>query len=245
MANSKQLAKAISEVLGVPLKTIEQIDRVLSEAGLRHVGGRGPFAAKMQASDAANLLIAVAAAPVSGAFVKDAARNCRHYMSLTVSRNDAKPWFNGNSRIPQIAALPPMHSVADFLTAAIEAAISGDLQEALTISYSSGIKQILPRAVEFQFWGPLPQVRISLSQPEVEQEPETHERKIYIDDSPQVDTKNDPDWTKKIHAWSDELCKKYGPHGDLEQIRILTVTSILAVARCLNEGSAPKPGTEE
>ncbi len=54
----------LSEVLGLPRKSVAVIDRVLAVAGLRSLGGRGPSAAQVTPRDAARLLVATMATPV-------------------------------------------------------------------------------------------------------------------------------------------------------------------------------------
>ena len=59
MATPGQMVQTMADVLGIPAATVSQYDRQLAEAGLRTTGGRGPSAAKVGATDAANLLIAI------------------------------------------------------------------------------------------------------------------------------------------------------------------------------------------
>jgi hypothetical protein len=42
--------ETLSEVLGLPRKSVAVIDRVLAKAGLRSLGGRGPSAAQVTCS---------------------------------------------------------------------------------------------------------------------------------------------------------------------------------------------------
>ncbi len=56
--------ETLSEVLGLPRKSVAVIDRVLAVAGLRSLGGRGPSAAQVTPRDAARLLVATMATPV-------------------------------------------------------------------------------------------------------------------------------------------------------------------------------------
>jgi len=54
----------LSEVLGLPRKSVAVVDRVLAKAELRSLGGRGPSAVQVTPRDAARMLIAVMASPV-------------------------------------------------------------------------------------------------------------------------------------------------------------------------------------
>ena len=65
MATPGQLVKAMAATLGLSEATVGQYDRVLAENGLRSKGGRGLSAARVTAADAANLLIAIMASPIS------------------------------------------------------------------------------------------------------------------------------------------------------------------------------------
>jgi hypothetical protein len=65
MARLSELTAVIADVHGVPEPSVVQIARHLREAGLLSQGGRGLSAAHMTAADAANLLIAVNAAPIA------------------------------------------------------------------------------------------------------------------------------------------------------------------------------------
>jgi hypothetical protein len=82
MATPGQLVEVMAEALGVPVETVTNYDRVLSENGMRSKSGRGRGAAKVTAGDAANLLIAIMGSPIAGASVKEAANTCHRYGSL-------------------------------------------------------------------------------------------------------------------------------------------------------------------
>jgi hypothetical protein len=82
MATPGELVEAVADVLGIPMETVTNYDRVLSENGMRSKSGRGRGAAKVTAGDAANLLIAIMGSPIAGASVKEAANTCRKYGSL-------------------------------------------------------------------------------------------------------------------------------------------------------------------
>ena len=78
MATPGQMVQTMADVLGMPAATVSQYDRQLAEAGLRTTGGRGPSAAKVGATDAANLLIAILGSPVSGASNSSGAASLRN-----------------------------------------------------------------------------------------------------------------------------------------------------------------------
>jgi hypothetical protein len=84
MATPGMLVKVMAETLGIPTPTVILFDRVLAENGLRSKSGRGNSAAQVTERDAANLLIALMAAPVQGAAVRDAAVICQTYGQLTI-----------------------------------------------------------------------------------------------------------------------------------------------------------------
>ena len=130
MATPGQLVQAMAHVLGVSAATISQYDRVLAEGGLRSKGGRGLSAARVTAADAANLLIAILASPISGAAIKDAAEYCRRYGALPLERATAGNPFEP-ARADQVLRaagvrglvdLPMKHSFHDALSALIEGA---------------------------------------------------------------------------------------------------------------------------
>ena len=119
MATPGDLIEVMADALGVPQRTVFQYDRSLAEHGLRSKKGRGPSAATVTARDAANLLIAAMATPVSGLSIKDAARACQSYMSLRAglrSNEESKPtprWLIRSN-------LPREHSFGDALAVLID-----------------------------------------------------------------------------------------------------------------------------
>jgi hypothetical protein len=76
MATPGQLINTMAEILGVPVPTVAQYDRQLAEAELRTVSGRGRSAAKVNAVDAANLLITIMGSPISGPTIAAAQETC-------------------------------------------------------------------------------------------------------------------------------------------------------------------------
>ncbi len=127
MATPGQLVRTMANVLGIPEPTVAQYDRHLAEAGLRRVGGRGTSAAKVSATDAANLLIAIMGSPVSGASIKSAKETCDNYGYLP-----ARPNFSDTTRFSDhglitLAKLGKKHKFRDALIALIEGASRSEL----------------------------------------------------------------------------------------------------------------------
>jgi hypothetical protein len=125
MATPGQLVKAMAATLGLSEATVGQYDRVLAENGLRSKGGRGLSAARVTAADAANLLIAIMASPISGAAIKEAAHSCKLYGALTdrekADRDQRCQEFRTKGLV-KLADLPPRHSFRDALVSLIEQA---------------------------------------------------------------------------------------------------------------------------
>lgn len=121
MATPGTLVLTMANALGVSVGTVTLFDRVLAEHGLRSRGGRGTSAAKVNARDAANLLIAILGSPMEGAAVKAAAKTCRTYAALPIlSRASSAASFR-QFGLRKVASLPKKHTLGD----AIEALIAG------------------------------------------------------------------------------------------------------------------------
>jgi hypothetical protein len=125
MATPGQLVEMMAEVLGVPAATVSQYDRQLAEAGLRTIGGRGASAAKVTATDAANLLIAILGSPVSGASIKVARQMCEILGALP-ARSASPTSKLRKLGFDSLAALPRKHTLRDAVSALIEAASTGE-----------------------------------------------------------------------------------------------------------------------
>jgi hypothetical protein len=122
MATPGELVQTMADVLGVPRPTVFQYDRSLAENGLRSKKGRGRSAATVTARDAANLLIAAVATPVSGWSMKEAARACKSYASLPSRTGAAGERELSQTSWPALLNLPRRHSFGDALAALIETA---------------------------------------------------------------------------------------------------------------------------
>ncbi len=123
MASPGELVAVMADSLGVPRATVAQYDRALAENGLRSSGGRGLSAAKVTAADAANLLIAIMGAPISGAPIKDAARTCRLYGALRY-RIGIRP--KTHEIFKRLADLPATHTFHKALVVLIDGAAEVD-----------------------------------------------------------------------------------------------------------------------
>jgi hypothetical protein len=131
MATPGQLVKTIAEALGLPAEIVTNYDRVLSENGMRSKSGRGRGAAKVTASDAANLLIAILGSPVAGASVKEAANTCRAYGSLRAIKSASGRYGSGKTSftklgLPRLGDLPNKHTLHDGLSELIDSAAKGE-----------------------------------------------------------------------------------------------------------------------
>jgi hypothetical protein len=156
MATPGQLVEAMALSLGVSIATVIQYDRQLAESGLRSKGGRGRSAAAITARDAANLLIAIAAPPLAGPTVKEAARTCEAYGSLKALQRAS--WIHRFPKfgLPTLTSLPACHSLGEALSALIDGVGKGEIfqipdrEGPLTADFCFGV----------QFEGPRPWAEI-------------------------------------------------------------------------------------
>jgi hypothetical protein len=86
MATLSELVDAIADVEGIDPATVTLIARYIREAGLISTGGRGPSAAAMGLTDAANLLIGVNATTTAA----ESARTVAAYRELEAREFSAK-----------------------------------------------------------------------------------------------------------------------------------------------------------
>src|SRR5262245_32027450 len=115
MASPGQLVEVTAAALGLSEATVRQYDRVLAESGLRSKSGRGSSAAKVTAEDTANLLIAIAASPLSGAPLRDAATRCKIYGSLPSTRVRGSMRSFGSCGLRSLSRLKAKHTFSDAL----------------------------------------------------------------------------------------------------------------------------------
>src|SRR5690349_10139358 len=80
--NPGDLIGTVARVLGIPEPTVFQYDRQLVTAGIRRPHGRGRSAKSVTPTDAANLLIAIAAAPIAGSAIQESVDSYETYASL-------------------------------------------------------------------------------------------------------------------------------------------------------------------
>jgi hypothetical protein len=128
MATPGELVHTIATVLGIPEATVVQMDRNLLAAGLRTKAGRGPSAAQVTSHDAANLLIAIGGAPITGASVKESRRTCERYRLLRAYGVKIKlgSFSRLKSRLPTLGRLPDKHSFGDAIAALIDSIAAGE-----------------------------------------------------------------------------------------------------------------------
>lgn len=161
------LVRTVAIALGVPEPTVAQHDRNLAVAGIREVRGRGRSARRVSAEDAANLLIAVAAAPISGPSLRESAATVQKYAALaSVDHEDLvfSTWSE-QLEIPELTRLPEGHSLSSSLAALIRAFVA----EAPDAQQGSGSMSL----VEVDLMGPRPSARILVitGEPELPEPP--------------------------------------------------------------------------
>jgi hypothetical protein len=231
MATPGELVKAIAAVLGIPEPTAVQYDRQLAEAGLRTKGGRGRSAARVTARDASNLLIAIAASPVSGPSVKEAAKTCETYASLPFLVEHSLPKFS-EVGLPALDQLPPTHTLGEATALLIASAARG---EEVTILHD---QQTVRRGLSITFFGPQTAAEIWCNF--------LIERKVY---SPgHMDWRSQPAFFRytsmqyEFSAFNSFEFMRLGLEqsakhlGDLGQIRTVTGRTIDALGKLLGPG---------
>jgi hypothetical protein len=128
MATPGALVSTIAKALGIPEATVVQHDRNLVAAGLRTTGGRGTSAAQVTSRDAANLLIAIGGAPISGASVKESSKACERYRPLRSYGLGHKKgtFFRLKQELPTLGMLPDKHSFGDAIATLIDTVAAGE-----------------------------------------------------------------------------------------------------------------------
>ncbi|HWK32369.1 MAG TPA: hypothetical protein VNR51_01645 [Hyphomicrobium sp.] len=129
MASPKELVECVAEAFGLPVATVGMHDRALSDAGLRTKGGRGLNVPPVTAADAARLMIAVSATPVSGAAIANTVEQCRQYGALQAVDRRGAPlaWRQRRSVPSSLRDLPAGHTVEEALIGLIIGASDGSL----------------------------------------------------------------------------------------------------------------------
>jgi hypothetical protein len=159
MATPKQLVEAVAGVLGISVASVVVHDRNLSNAPvpLRTVAGRGRAAAKMTATDAANLVIAVAGSES----VKNSVWAVLTYGGLRGIKTRTTA-----TGIRSFDELPANHSLAEMLAALIDAVAVGEL---LPDKFSLTVRLYGPRPyADLQYF--LPGMRIGLGEEDIRYE---------------------------------------------------------------------------
>ena len=221
MAKLSDLIPATASVLGVPEKTVAIYARHLREARLITTGGRGPGGAEMKPRDCVNLLIAILGAE----YAKDAAKIIKKYRPI-VAGMDSRKWRIPNMPLPALTQLPEYHQFGNALEALIKAAIDGSLEQALETARErlTELQITFPPTVSVSIRGPVPVARISIWAAEWSEEV------TYSEPNPWLKTNKPPkeavkNWEKKI--------ERRGPMGDLEQARLVSTQTILALGQLL------------
>jgi hypothetical protein len=127
MAYPRQLVQTIAQAFGLSEATVAVHDRLLAENGLRVSGGRGRSASQVRPEDAANLLIAIAGAPISGPSVRETIQTVARYAHLPAKH----PTYNQQGNWDGIRALSGLtkgHSFSAALSEIIRAFARGDLE---------------------------------------------------------------------------------------------------------------------
>ena len=216
MATPGELVRCISSVLNISEPTVIQYDRNLAAAGLRSKGGRGLSAARVNAQDAANLLIAIVGAPMSGATVKETEATWGRFSPLralpsisSISSLNVSNFSKLKRELPTLGRLRKGHSFKDAVAALIESAALGEFDNQAEIPVDRSID---PRVI-------LPKVSVTMQAP-------------FISADIRVCTKRVPlgcfvaYYPKKDELYADN-------YGDLSQHRSISLRTILTIAQTI------------
>jgi len=202
MATLSELVATVAEVEGMDPSTVALIARYAREAGFIQKKGRGPSAAHMGITDAANLLIAVNA---SGAAL-DASIVIPRYRDLIYVDYDRRP--------PKVCG-----TFGDALQRIIQSAIEGELPKTfLCKSLSTTMRDAFRKGdttVEVEFRRPEPAGRIS----------------IVGGWSPRSSTKTRRDFFFSPIPQSSGMFLKGGDRTDETTIALRTITSVAGTLR--------------
>ncbi len=218
MAKLSDLIPATASVLGVPEKTVAIYARHLREARLITTGGRGPGGADMTPRDCANLLIAIMGAE----YAKDAAQVIKKYRPIVTGGK----WRLSKMPIDALTQLPEHHQFGNALEALITAATDGSLEQALEVVSERvrELRSVFPLTFSVSIMGPVPVARISISAAEWSEEVP------YSEPDPWLKTDKPP--KTAVRKWEKKM-ERLGPMGDLEQARIVSTRTILALGQLL------------
>ena len=229
MAHPGLLVETIAAALGVPRETVVQHDRHLAARGYRRKGGRGRSAIHVTPEDAANLLIAVAAAPISGPVVTKTINTFERYARLPAwqpSSIEPGDW----SELKVLSELRKGHSLSEALAALIRGYANGDFATP-DLVWSSFSKPVTGDhgyvEVDVKFEGPVPSAEISI---EGRRGLEVHEAASavlsYHEKFPT--TQREVEKLKRLRH-------QRGEDGDLIQIRIFSDATLKAIAGLFSE----------
>ena len=221
MVKLSELTPATANVMGIPEKTVAIYARHLREARLITTGGRGPGGANMTPRDCANLLIAIMGAE----YAKDAAKVVKKYRAIVASR-EWKKWRLSNMPVPALTQLPEYHQFGIALEALITATMDGSLEKALDAAGKKleKLRITFPPTVHVSIRGPIPVARISIWAAE------WGEEVTYAESTPWL--KTDKPSKKIIEKWEKKI-ERRGPMGDLEQARVVSAQTLLALGQLL------------
>jgi hypothetical protein len=140
MASPAQLVRRLSEITGVPLATVTDLDRRLVTGSLRSKGGRGLHAARVTPLDAARLLTAILGTAKANLAVGAVDR----YTRTQVDPDRSSEKIFAASDLADLASLPARHSFVDGLEKLIASAAVGELARLIEKTEN----QFAPPAIE-------------------------------------------------------------------------------------------------
>ncbi len=216
MASPGELVRVMAEVLGVPKAAVVQHDRNLLLAGKRSKGGRGRSAARVTVSDAANLLIPVAAASL----IKDTVEAWADYFTLPPDNSDSEK-LSWHVPLAKLQALSPTHSFGDAVVALIGAARDGSLQQFWESQSDRGDRSAPSRrslSITLQAV-PRPQARISF-------ETGQYSQSIFYSHPMPIEDEG-------FAKWAEEIQNRHGS-GDLITLRSISQKTLFAIGELLN-----------
>lgn len=238
MVFPNQLVETVARVLGVPTQTVAQHDRILALNGFRKMGGRGRSSAKVTPVDAANLIIAVVGAPVSGPTVRDTAINFEKYAGLSAKidlvQSDGATW---SSDLKVMQGLSAGHSFRDALAALISAFSETKMEtaEVFRQAHNEPFKVTGEVRIYVEMRGPRPKAAISIEGDAIDPtlagpgaHPSDYVRNQYSEKLFYGETIPNLSDEEAIMGWLTARSRQHG--GDLFQTRTITDVTIAEVA---------------
>ena len=211
------MVRRLSEVTGVSLATVTDLDRRLVMGKLRSKKGRGHYVARVTPLDAARLLTAI----LGSAQANLAASAVARYAATEADRHrSSEPLFAG-SDLADLAALPARHSFVDALECLIASAADGALARLI----EDAVPQRAPPAIEVFAFTQATYGRIRLAGL-------PNRTVVNVEYGPARGAKGRrPEGGGRGIGGNNETA------GDLEQSRRVTERTILAIAELLAEES--------